>query len=605
MHARTIVFRLILGTAALFVVVGGQKSCAQEALQEDTQAPEQPIASDSQVPEGEEVAQDEDSAAALVANEADPAKTEQIAKLIEQLGDDDYATRERAQADLADFGMAALGQLRVASMHDDLEVRARARFLLRSLTITWIMPNDPPEVKTILERYMQSSAEDRLIAIEQLAQLEDGQGIPALCRLVKFELADRYREAAAVALLWTRPLVQETPAFRSRWNRRKWSAGVQREMADGSQETSDWIRAYVMADMGSKESLDAFAKHVQEFAKRAAKSSGAAKGEAASVVMLDPALSSYGNMVMDDRSRSMGMLYLLADLQRNQGQANEAEATAKIASESFPASDPAGAQVRALLANRLHRRGCVDWAIKEYRLAMEQLPGPMRLVTASALSELLHDQERDAEAEETVLSVIDADAEDVPQGAIGRQGADGLLPMERKQYKARALYFRACAAQAAGDEDAHRKAIEESLDADATDLDSLIARYHLKNTDEAYRKRTDELIEVAADLLRQQHERSRDAPKWANQLAWLLVRTERNLDEADRLSAAAVKATSDNAAYLDTRAHVLCALGRVDEAVKTQEIAVELEPYSKQLQQALDRFESKRVVVPKEGLKSP
>jgi WD40 repeat protein len=60
----------------------------------------------------------------------------QIAKLVEQLGDDDFDGRQKASAELAKIGPAARGELRAALKSDSPEVRRRAAVLLEKLTTT-------------------------------------------------------------------------------------------------------------------------------------------------------------------------------------------------------------------------------------------------------------------------------------------------------------------------------------------------------------------------------------------------------------------------------------------------------------------------------------
>jgi len=58
---------------------------------------------------------------------------DRIAELIKQLGSDKFALREKAQHDLEGIGMPALGQLREAAKHSDLEIARRSRELLKTI----------------------------------------------------------------------------------------------------------------------------------------------------------------------------------------------------------------------------------------------------------------------------------------------------------------------------------------------------------------------------------------------------------------------------------------------------------------------------------------
>ena len=63
----------------------------------------------------------------------------------------------------------------------------RARYLLRSLAMAWARDDDPAEVREILRGYAEKATEERRNVMEQLSKLADLQGLPALCRLARFE----------------------------------------------------------------------------------------------------------------------------------------------------------------------------------------------------------------------------------------------------------------------------------------------------------------------------------------------------------------------------------------------------------------------------------
>jgi hypothetical protein len=62
-----------------------------------------------------------------------PAESQQIARLIVQLGDDDFALREQAAQELVEVGLAAYGPVEQAVKSDDPEVRFRAAKVLAEL----------------------------------------------------------------------------------------------------------------------------------------------------------------------------------------------------------------------------------------------------------------------------------------------------------------------------------------------------------------------------------------------------------------------------------------------------------------------------------------
>ena len=131
----------------------------------------------------------------------EPVSAQHIKKLVRQLGDKDYFVRQRAQDELARLGFDAFDALNAATTDEDLEIASRAKYLLRLMRVEWTTENDPPRVKELLRNYEFEDTRSREARMQGLAALPNGQGIAALCRLVRFEKTLLLSKAAAVALL--------------------------------------------------------------------------------------------------------------------------------------------------------------------------------------------------------------------------------------------------------------------------------------------------------------------------------------------------------------------------------------------------------------------
>ncbi len=79
-------------------------------------------------------------------------------------------------------------------------------------------------------------------------------------------------------------------------------------------------------------------------------------------------------------------------------------------------------------------------------------------------------------------------------------------------------------------------------------------------------------------------------PVHKNDLAWLLSRSGRQLQEAHKLATEAVNAAPDVSAYLDTLAEVKFQLGEVQEAIRLEEKAISLDPKTPFLKEQIERF---------------
>ncbi len=125
----------------------------------------------------------------------------QIAGWIEKLGDPNYAMRLQAQSELERIGVRALDQLHRASFDPNPQVASQARFLVQSNQFNWAWETDPFPVRRILENYTTAALYDKSTYIEQLDALENDEGLPALCRLVRYETQGCLAKKAALLLM--------------------------------------------------------------------------------------------------------------------------------------------------------------------------------------------------------------------------------------------------------------------------------------------------------------------------------------------------------------------------------------------------------------------
>jgi len=151
--------------------------------------------------------------ASAAAAAAPTASSQRIDQLIEQLGSDDFAARERAQSELAQAGLEAYDALHAAQAHHDPEIALRSRYLVRSMSVRWFSDTDPAKVVAILKDYgnLQSDMqeEERRNRIDRLAGLEDRLGLVSLIRLARFETSDALAKYAALQVLELPPPVDE------------------------------------------------------------------------------------------------------------------------------------------------------------------------------------------------------------------------------------------------------------------------------------------------------------------------------------------------------------------------------------------------------------
>ena len=551
------------------------------------------------------------------------ATAEQIAALIEQLGDDDFFARERAQQELARIGFDAFDALSAAENHDDIEIAARARYLVRSMQVDWVAASDPPEVKSLLADYGAESQRERSEAVKQLVALPDGKGWPAACRVVRFDSSPLISKEAAIALMAQKVADDEA------WKRL--AAALERGIGRSVRPGAAWLRNYLLSRSDPAAAADEWGKLAAAEEKLAREAPSQSRAELAAallrqqVVLLsrldrrDEAIAVMMKLVaqeqaasdetlfelltwltaqqawaiVDEAVKRYGprieanpvLLYALAEARAVQGDSAEAEALADRAAHAkqFAGNQEAHIRIYQILQqHHLHR-----WIVNELReiIAIGPPGGYSTIICQSILADHLHDRGDDgaaAELLERTLKSIEANA----QGA----NAQNFSSLKPESLRARLHYYHACQLTGTADRQARIEQLKQAVGADPKDADVLIALYREPELDAELKERTTRLIKEAADSFRQEIQENSDDSTPYNQLAWLLSNTERDQQEALECSLKSLELSPNNPGLLDTLGRCYYALGDYANAVKYQSQAVELNPHSGLMKKQLTLF---------------
>lgn len=589
-------------------------------------------------------------AAVLVASAASRAAADQressadklnarIDELIEQLGAKSYATREKAQAELARLGLVAFDALLEAENHDNIEIALRARYLARGMNIVWVREDDPPEVKAILRGYEAADAEHRRSILDRLAMEDRYLGTEALCRLARFETDHVLSKKAALLVM-----LQDKPQGEGQLQQYMQTIG--RSIGLSSRTGAQWLRTYLATLAGDEDALDQLDELTQReqevFSLTPDKSSKSIVGdlllwqagvlrdqgrkdaafdvivrrldlldEGRTEVMetLDWLIHRQAWTLVDEVHKRFAarlgddaeFLYRLAEARMKQGRVELGETLAKRAFKLKP--DDTREHKRLGLV--LQTRGMFQWAEREYRHAIEQgPPGTLAHVEAHLyLSEMLHDQQREMAAATALQELVDLAGKDdtVKQQIARRRGSLG--PVQSRMHFFYAEHY---AMQMES-----KKRLEHLLaaaEADPTDADVLIAFYRAGSDDKEVRENALAMIRKASEQFQQQIElfnrqvdeaHDEEFRQWAsarlaslyNQYAWLVGNTEGDYDTALRYSHRSLELRPGTAGYLDTLGRCYYAKGDYANAVKYQSRAVRRDPHSGQIQRQLELFE--------------
>ena len=126
---------------------------------------------------------------------------EQLQHLIEGLGNADYFVRQNAEAELRKMGFDAVETLTAATDYDDMEIATRASRLLCTIRSNWAVPGDSPLVSRLLANYESQDENNREARIIQLIHLPENQGLPAVCRIIRYERSHVMAKTAALRFL--------------------------------------------------------------------------------------------------------------------------------------------------------------------------------------------------------------------------------------------------------------------------------------------------------------------------------------------------------------------------------------------------------------------
>jgi len=551
-------------------------------------------------------------------------KQERIRTLIQQLGHPDYFVRQRAQQELAQMGFEAFEALSEAEHDEDLEIAARVRYLLRLLRIQWVQPTDPPEVRSLLADYESLAPQQRAERIQALASLPEAKGAEALCRIVRLERSPAISKLAAVALISRFGPGQPPP--------KAFFAPVEKHLGRSRRPALQWLETFLQFWHSPQEALAAWSRHVEtelEVFRRSPEESslvvaasllrvqshwqahlGRKKEAAETLARLldleqkgDPETlqqladwlweeKAYGQIEqLAERFREIFsqepiLLYTLAQAQHAQGRLQQAEQTAQKALALNPGPQAEQILRHLMAALTLRRKGFLPWAEQEFRYVLRISPLGHRLYSLAAvqLAEMLHDQTRHLQAAETLEPLVRwANRPDAMPDAL-----EDLTPMS---LQARMHYFYACHWEEQKDRTKQKQALQQALQADPTDVDTLIACYRLPDQPPQWKTHIQSLIQKAVDAFREKIHQDPEEATYYNHLAWLIGNTEGDLDEALRCAQKAVELAPDAGAYYDTLARVYFARKDLTNALKYQAKAVQLEPHSQQIRRQFEQFQ--------------
>ena len=461
------------------------------------------------------------------------ASAGQIQHLIEALGNADYFVRQKAESDLGKIGFEAVEALTAASEHDDMEIATRASRLLLAIRSNWSAPGEPPEVSQLLADYESQDESSREARIIRLIYLPENQGLPAVCRLIRYERSLLLAKVAAVRLLeamggeaakadaalalqkglgscrraparWILAWLQERQdpqALARLWTQ---LAGEEegllfRRPRDTSLAIVEGLLRFQIAALRKIDCCADAALKVERLIKLR-------RGEPTDLARLLnwfidqkdwPATRLVEHRCQEAIGESADLLYLVAEAQVRRGDADAAEESARQALHLNPGSDEPSLEMHLRTGENLEERGRFAWATKQWEHVIRNAPphSPVGILAARRLAELCHDREEDQQAVETLAGIEKAYARRSNQWLLLNLNQDGGDPLTLGALRARMHYYDACRWKAKGDRARQRQCLDNALATQSYDIEVLIDCYQMPDSPAGYRAKIRGLIE--------------------------------------------------------------------------------------------------------------
>lgn len=557
-----------------------------------------------------------------------PAIDAQIAKL----GDADPTVRQLAADALVHLGAVARPAVLAASRGDDPQIADAAAQVLRSLP--WYSPDDPPEVKKLLEPYGSATVADREGIVAQVAELPQSQ--PALLRLLSDELnedicwqvdaqllgrpdaktlaaarrfdAQSARPAALVlsARAWLTPLAPMAAAAR---NPSLLDHDIDREKALAMLSRAVGLESVAPTyddgelDFAFDELAAAAVEHHQydqaaSLRRQQSKRIGVTRASFPSpffeLLLLH---ADFGPLTgfQDDLKNNENFvaspesLFILSRLYARRGQTLAGQ-TLQQAALAASASE----ETRSAATTFFLDHGWNDEACKECRATLSRADASPDRDDVNArlrLSGIAAQRGDEAQAAEQLrLALADHKISGgeltMNRGDRVITGADAELAMQIEVAQ-HALH----AAQAKGDAAEVGRQVDELMRLGPNDAEAALDLVpELRTRGRA--PEAEKLFKSAYAPLRARIDAGEADPSLMNEIAWLCARCDEHLDEALDLSNRAVAAEPNSSAYLDTNAEAHFRKGQATEAARLETLALKYQPGDPFMEGQLKRFQA-------------
>jgi tetratricopeptide (TPR) repeat protein len=582
--------------------------------------------------------------------ETEKGEADRVVALIDQLGAPSFSQRELAARALREMGIQAFSMLRAARNSNDPEIRQRVKKLVSELLPQMLRRDVPTVEASLIEDYLQLNEDERRIRIKTVSETLMPQfGSMVLLRIAQLETNTTLTRLAAAGIVGGGFPEKEPPRSFRRAPIHVVGGAILPDMNPGL----SWIQEYRKSlndPGGSIDAFESFADDEQALLRRnpvatdeqdvigplrryaldlrvQAGMLDESETYAAELFDQSPPESTARQLLLE-KMFTRGYFPLILQLgdgndewfasHRNAQYLHAAAAEAigqdelaqRLYEQAFAAAENEDID-RINTAGALRRLGINRWCEREYRAVFQRPESKIEPTSFEArryLAAMLHQQLRDREAAEIMKEAIELCEQDNTGQATDHLEAVPLTSATLPQFYADMHFFLAgaegddSAEGDDGDDEAQIEHFRQAFVYSKENSDALCEAYRIK--DDRWQAELREIInETVADLesertryelalVRQPNHRlthyriaQRD-----NEIAWILVNTGGNLNDALRYAQQSVEFHPAQAYSIDTLATCYFALQEIDRAIEYERMALRLAPYREDIARSLDQF---------------
>ena len=519
----------------------------------------------------------------------------QIKQWIQQLGDESFIVRQRAESLLIRSGIQAYSELQRAKQSHDVEIVRRAEYVLSQIEQAFLDLENPETVFWI-KQYMHapnqaSRAQIIWFLADATTDLRRGEGLQTLCRLVRFE------ENAALRLEVAKTLIASPPptlALRQNWYQHIRDTAQVSGDDELLQTLAQYAKLWCDLDEAGEKQTEALQERVRQVG--------------ASTLRL---LEHPDNRIQIGSAMDILLRYAVAELQDAAGLTEDRDKTVAAAltvqSKQLQVSEPSATfdLYDMLLSNEHYHVGAclrgrfrLHWAMAHFQKGMETGDIGFRIrssLMAANVSHYFLDYAAGVAYYDQQIAFLESDEY--------KETHDPTRQVARAK-RNRAHYLAEKAAAEENWEEARQYVLQSlsiphvPIEDEDTDLAILIHRLRKEHadSDREFLDRTEPVLKQVWQNIVQGFEQSsterqlEEMASTCNTAAWLLANTDGDYAAAMTLIETTMKTHPDEANYLDTLAHVYFLGENADEAVRIQERVVRMAPEATVFQSTLARF---------------